>query len=118
MEDSPENLNDEPVSRQLAKGLYGHDRSDPLWCGGNHLGSYSYGTGAAFKRSPSRGGADLIEAERNGSLADEGDPNPHSLTAVVCYHIQAKDGPIGHVENSLLNDATWRMRYLIVDTKN
>ena len=118
VQDSPESHDDAPVSRQMEQGLYGHYGWNPLWGGGNYLGSYPYGMGAAFERSPSRGGADLIEAERSGSLADEGDPHLRSLTAVVGYHIQAKDGPIGHVENFLVDDATWRIRYLIIDRKN
>ena len=74
--------------------------------------------GAAFERSPSRGGADLLEAERSGSLADAGDPHLRSLTAVVGYHIEAEDGPIGHVENFLVDGATWGIGYLIIETKN
>ena len=34
------------------------------------------------------------------------------------YHIQATDGPIGHVENFLVDDETWGIRYLVIDTKN
>jgi hypothetical protein len=40
------------------------------------------------------------------------------VTAVLGYHIQATDGPIGHLENFLVDDATWGIRYLIIDTKN
>jgi hypothetical protein len=32
-------------------------------------------------------------------------------------HIPATDGVIGHVENFLLDDADWAIRYLIVDTR-
>jgi hypothetical protein len=40
------------------------------------------------------------------------------VTAVVGFHIQATDGPMGHVENFLVDDETWGIRYLIIDTKN
>jgi len=41
-----------------------------------------------------------------------------SIKAVTGYHIQATDGEIGHVENMLLDDHTWAIRYLVVDTSN
>jgi hypothetical protein len=34
------------------------------------------------------------------------------------YHIRARDGEIGHVEDFLLDDETWAIRYLVVDTSN
>ena len=34
------------------------------------------------------------------------------------YHIRASDGEIGHVEDFLVEDADWSIRYLVVDTKN
>ncbi len=34
------------------------------------------------------------------------------------YHIQAEDGEIGHVEDFVIDDETWAIRYLIVDTRN
>jgi len=34
------------------------------------------------------------------------------------YHIQADDGEIGHVEDFIVDDETWAIRYLIVGTRN
>jgi sporulation protein YlmC with PRC-barrel domain len=34
------------------------------------------------------------------------------------YHIHATDGEIGHVEDFIIDDKTWTIRYLIVDTQN
>ena len=34
------------------------------------------------------------------------------------YHIEASDGEIGHVEDFLVDDETWAIRYLEVDTRN
>ena len=34
------------------------------------------------------------------------------------YHIQATDGDIGHVEDFLVDDHSWAIRYMIVDTTN
>ena len=34
------------------------------------------------------------------------------------YHIAATDGDIGHVQDFLVDDATWAIHYLVVDTSN
>lgn len=116
--DSPDILSDAPVSRQMETKLYGYYGWDPVWGGGNYLGGYSSGMGAAFDPSPYRFNGDLLEAERPDSSTDDGDPHLRSVTAVMGYHIQATDGPIGHLENFLVDDTSWGIRYLIIDTKN
>jgi hypothetical protein len=37
---------------------------------------------------------------------------------VVGYHIHASDGDIGHVQGMLVDEETWALRYLVVDTTN
>ena len=34
------------------------------------------------------------------------------------YHVHAPDGEIGHVEDFVVDDETWAIRYLIVNTRN
>jgi hypothetical protein len=46
------------------------------------------------------------------------DPHLRSTSDVSGYHIQAADGDIGHVEDFIIDDETWAIRYLIVDTQN
>jgi hypothetical protein len=46
------------------------------------------------------------------------DPNLRSTQDVSGHHIQAKDGEIGHVEDFLIDDETWAIRYLIINTQN
>lgn len=38
--------------------------------------------------------------------------------ALLKYHIDGTDGDIGHVQGLLVDDDTWAIRYLIVDTNN
>ena len=33
-------------------------------------------------------------------------------------HIEATDGTIGHVDNFLIDEFSWAVRYLVVDTSN
>jgi sporulation protein YlmC with PRC-barrel domain len=41
-----------------------------------------------------------------------------SCHTVTGYHVHAKDGDIGHVADLLVDDQTWAIRYLIIDTSN
>ena len=34
------------------------------------------------------------------------------------HDIQATDGEIGHVEDFIIDDETWAIRYLVIDTRN
>ena len=47
-----------------------------------------------------------------------GDQHLRSAKEVIGYHIRARDGGIGHVDDFLVDDAAWIIRYLIVDTRN
>jgi uncharacterized protein YrrD len=41
-----------------------------------------------------------------------------SCRTVTGYHLHAKDGDIGHVEDLLVDDHNWAIRYLIANTSN
>lgn len=58
--------------------------------------------------------------EENMARAEQNDGDPHlrSITAVTGYHIHASDGEIGHVEDFLVDDTDWSIRYLVVATTN
>jgi hypothetical protein len=49
---------------------------------------------------------------------NEEDSHLRSIAAVTGYHIHAADGEIGHVEDFLVDDAGWSIRYITVDTRN
>ena len=42
----------------------------------------------------------------------------HKLDKVRGYHIHATDGEVGHIDDFLVDDTTWSIRYLVVDTSN
>jgi len=48
----------------------------------------------------------------------EGDRHLRSTSLVAGYYIQATDGDIGHVEDFLIDDRSWTIRYVEVDTRN
>lgn len=45
-------------------------------------------------------------------------PNLRSTIDVDGHHIQAEDGEIGHVDDFVIEDDTWAIRYLIINTAN
>jgi hypothetical protein len=48
----------------------------------------------------------------------EGDSHLRSTREVSGYYIQAQDGDLGHAEDFLLEEESWALRYMIVDTRN
>jgi hypothetical protein len=46
------------------------------------------------------------------------DPHLRSTDSVSGHSIQATDGEIGHVEDFIIDDETWAIRYLVVATRN
>jgi uncharacterized protein YrrD len=60
---------------------------------------------------------------RNGPRVDDLalDPSEDHLDSVKTtsgYHIHARNGEIGHVDDFLIGEESWRIRYLLVDTSN
>jgi len=49
---------------------------------------------------------------------EAGDPHLRSFREITGYHIQASDGGIGHVDDFIVEDEVWEIRYLVVDTRN
>ena len=68
--------------------------------------------------SPYSGIAGSAREHIADSRRNDDDPHLRSIEAVTGYHIHASDGEIGHVEDFLIEDADWSIRYLVVDTKN
>jgi hypothetical protein len=48
--------------------------------------------------------------------ASSGDPHLRSVEAVVGHRVHLLDGVVGHVEELLVDDADWLIRYIRVDT--
>ena len=59
-----------------------------------------------------------VDEEMLARELEGGDPNLRSARDVMGYYINATDGDIGHVEDFLIDDETWALRYIIVDTRN
>jgi hypothetical protein len=42
----------------------------------------------------------------------------HRLSRIRGFHVRATDGPLGHVDDYIVDDKTWQIRYLVIDTSN
>jgi hypothetical protein len=58
----------------------------------------------------------LLEDEPQAQDREEN--HLRSYKQVKGYNIEASDGNIGHVEDFILEDKTWALRYVVVDTRN
>ena len=34
------------------------------------------------------------------------------------FHVGAADGPMGHIDDFIVDESTWQTRYLVIDTSN
>jgi hypothetical protein len=120
---SPAIDTDKPVSRQNEEqynGYYGY----PFYWSGTGLwgeGLYPYAVtplmvGSMEWQERQQEEEALLSAERARHRHD--DPHLRSCGNVTGYHLQATDGEIGHVSGFLVDEATWAIRYLVVDTSN
>ncbi|HWH72064.1 MAG TPA: PRC-barrel domain-containing protein [Candidatus Sulfotelmatobacter sp.] len=50
--------------------------------------------------------------------AESEDSHLRSIKEVTGYHLQALDQAFGHVEQFILEDENWAIRYLVADTRN
>jgi len=106
IEESPPLDSDQPVSRQYEMQYYDY-YGWPYY----GYGPYSWGASPYIVRDR--------EAWKEAVGREEAwDPNLHSTSDVTGHRIQALDKEIGHVEDFIIDDETWSIRYLVVDTKN
>jgi len=108
IENSPSLDSDKPVSRQYEESYNGYYDWPSYWSG-----SHEWGSSPHIER----------DREKWGEIPMEGgtpspDPFLRSTNAVSGYHIDAEDGQIGHVEDFVIDDETWAIRYLMVNTNN
>ena len=103
---SPPLVTDTPITRDYEQRYFGYFGWAPYW-GGPYMWGYSP---LIFRNRPDN--TELIEDDR---LAD---PDLHSVNEVRGYDISALDGDLGHVEDFIIDDEVWAIRYLVIDTRN
>ncbi len=106
IERSPSLNSDKPVSHQFEEAYYAFYGWPNYWGG-----PYMWGVYPNIVRD---------REKWRESIKDEKSWDPHlrSTHEVSGYHIHASDGEIGHVDDFIIDDETWAIRYLIIDTRN
>jgi hypothetical protein len=100
---------DEPVSRQQERDYYGYYGYPFYW---QHSGIWGMGAYPGFLAARDWDPRSVQDVERSA------DVHLRSAKEVRGYHIQGSDDAIGHIDDMLVDDETWNVRYLVVDTRN
>lgn len=111
IENAPPLDEDAPVSREYERNFYEHYGFGLYWAGADLWGA-----------TPDPWGAIHPVTEPEPPPADEDiEPEENHLRStreVGGYDVHASDGELGHIDDFIVNDANWAIRWLVVDTRN
>ncbi len=117
IENSPDIDTAKPISRQQEIAYRGHFGWTPYWGIGLVPAPVLFPT-SVQQAEEMRAAEAHQPAATQEQAEDDGDPNLRSVREVSGYRIEATDGEIGHVESFIVETGDWKIRYLVVDTKN
>ena len=109
VKNSPDVDVDRPVSRQFEHDYYRY-YNYPYYWGSSGL----WGIGA-YPTSLSPG---MWTGAPESHDEETRDVHLRSAKEVTGYHVRGSDGTIGHVADFIVDDGTWEVRYLVVDTSH
>jgi hypothetical protein len=109
VKNSPSVDTNKPVSRQNERDYYGYFGYPYYWGSSGMWGTGNF-PGTLLAREWYNPSADCTD--------EPGDAHLRSVQEVRGYHIQGSDESIGHVDDFIVDDLTWAIRYLVVDTSN
>lgn len=113
---SPDIDTDQPVSRQQQLNLHRHYGWPSYWNQPRPLGgplmAHPDATAIPSRSSPS------VPDKPDETPEISGDPHLRSLRDVEGYRIETKDDRLGHIDDLIFSDEDWKVRYLVVDTRN
>lgn len=112
---SPSIDTDKPVSRQHEETLRQYYGWPPYWGAVFAEGGIATPT---LTPTPAANTSEPGLTDGDAPLRPKGNPYLRSAKDTTNYHIAASDGKIGHLEDFLIDDDAWRIRYLVIDTRN
>lgn len=98
-----------PISRRYEATYYNY-YGYPVYWGGSSL----WGAGAQPQDLSRAKPAGILDLSRYS----EGEYHLKRVSEVLGFHVRALDGEIGHVDDFLVDDDSWAIRYLLADTSN
>lgn len=108
IENSPAIDEQKPVSRQFEAEYHRYYGWPTYWAGGGMWGTGGFPLSAPPQAKPL--------TEESGGSSNRNDPHLRSMRAVRGYQIQTGEGPIGHVIDFMIDDKSWAIRHLLVET--
>lgn len=115
---SPDIDTDKPVSRQHEIELYSHYPWPTYWAAGDGGMGMGLGMPGLGMVTPVPDASEQQTEEEAGVKKERQDPHLRSTREVKGYGIHATDGTIGEIEDYIIDDTTWRIVFLVVDTGN
>ena len=106
IENSPSLDTDKPVSKQFEEQYYKF-YGWPMYWGG----SYMWGLSPLIARNG-------YTPRASSTGGKPWSPTLRSTHDVSGYNIKASDGEVGHVDDFVIDDENWAIRYLVIDTRN
>jgi len=101
-----------PVSRQHEAAYLGYYGYPFSWEGPHLWGPAFYPAGLVDPPTAPE------EAVANRIRGESPDSHLRSADTIIGFHIEAHDGEIGHVDEFLVDDQAWAIRYIEVATRN
>jgi sporulation protein YlmC with PRC-barrel domain len=115
---SPDIDTEKPISRQYEQELADYYPWEPYWGTGFYPGQ----VWGVIPPTPGIEPTTIIDPatikEQEAIEKSIEDTHLRSCRNVTGYHIRAIDGDIGHVNDFILDDQTWQISQLLVDTHN
>ena len=121
VEHSPNISTHEPVTRRHEKEYHAYYEWPLYWIGTALWGGAAYPSTLATASPPTEASTSPTgDTEESTTDAKDSQEDSHlqSTHDVTGYHTEAINGRIGHVEDFIMDDETWAIRYLVVDTRN
>ena len=122
---SPDIDTGKPVSRQHEMSYIAYYGYQNYWSGAALWGEVPYPTmmmpgfaGPSSTLRDARSSVSRNTAQAAAARREDGDPHLRSCKVVMTYNVEASDGDIGHVQGLLVDEETWAIRYMIVNTSN
>ena len=114
VENSPDIDTHKPVSRQHERDYLSYYAYPEYWAGGE---LWSMSALPLLPPNLPLAGSEAEIAAHAVKVPAE-DVHLRSSNVVTGYNIQAADHSIGHVKDFIFDDASWAIRYLVIDTRN
>lgn len=107
IEKSPHIDTENPITRQQETELHQYFNWAAYWSGPMGLVATPVGP-VGFEQ----------EKQASVKVAHKPESNLRSTKEVIGYSLHASDGALGHIDDFILNEDDWIIRYIIVDTSN